>query len=185
MTKQMTMTELKKKLKGMEQAELIELISSLYKADGMVKEILNSRFAGEGYQAEVLEAYKKKLKNEFFPKSMRKMPSLKAAKSYVSDFKKIGPVDMVMDLTLYYVECGTEFTNAFGDMDAQFYQDMVRMFEEFAHQLNVKGTKEHYETLKKRIRKLVHVASGIGWGYSEAIYEIYADIYKYDDDEDD
>ncbi|MBP1918004.1 DUF6155 family protein [Youngiibacter multivorans] len=185
MTKQMTVTELKKRLKGMEQPELIDLISGLYKANGMVKEILNSRFSGEGYQAEVLEAYKQKLMSEFFPKNMRKMPSLKAAKSYVSDFKKIGPDEMVMDLTLYYVECGTEFTNTFGDMDAKFYQDMVRMFEEFAHQLNVNGTKENYETLKKRIRKLVHNASGIGWGYSEAIFEIYADIYKYDEDEED
>lgn len=185
MAKQMTMTELKKKLRGMEQAELIELISGLYKANGMVKEIMNSRFAGEGYQAEVLEAYKQKIKNEFFPKNMRKMPSLKAAKAYVSDFKKIGPDEMVMDLTLYYVECGTEFTNTFGDMDAQFYIGIAKMFAEFAHELNINGTKENYETLKNRIRKLVQNASGIGWGFSEAIYEIYADIYKYDDEEDD
>lgn len=185
MAKQMTMTELKKKLKGMEQAELIELISGLYKANGIVKEIMNSRLAGESYQTEVLEAYKKKIKNEFFPKNMRKMPSLKAAKAYVSDFKKMGSDEMVMDLTLFYVECGTEFTNAFGDIDAQFYQDMVRMFDEFVHLINVNGTKENYETLKNRIRKLVQNASGIGWGFSEAIYEIYADIYKYDDEEDD
>ncbi|ETA81227.1 DUF6155 family protein [Youngiibacter fragilis] len=185
MAKQMTLTELKNKLKGMENAELIELISGLYKANGMVKEILNSRFAGEGYQAEMLEAYKNKLEKEFFPKNMRKMPSLKTAKSYVTDFKKIGTDEMVMDLTLYYVECGTEFTNTFGDMDAQFYQNMVSMFEEFAHQINVNGTKENYETLKKRIRKLVHDASGIGWGYSEEIYQVYADIYKYDDEEED
>jgi TusA-related sulfurtransferase len=51
MIKPMTLTELKKELKKLEQSELIELISSLYKTNDKVKEILNVQFVGEEYQA--------------------------------------------------------------------------------------------------------------------------------------
>ena len=80
MIKPMTITELKKELKALEHSELIELISSLYKASDKVKEISNVQFVGEKYQAEALDAYKKKMYAEFFPKNMRKIPSLKLPK---------------------------------------------------------------------------------------------------------
>ncbi len=54
MMKPMTITELKRELKKMEQAELIQLISKLYKSNNKVKEIVNVQFRGEKYQEEIL-----------------------------------------------------------------------------------------------------------------------------------
>lgn len=167
----MTITELKKELKNMEPPELIDLISSLYKSNDKVKEIINVQFIGEKYQEEVLNTYKKKMYTEFFPKNMRKMPSLKGAKALISDFKKLGDFEMVLDLMLYYVECGNEFTNYFGDIDGPFYDSLCSVYGQFIDQLNSKGTEAMYLKFKERIDNLISSSSFIGWGYGDFVYD--------------
>lgn len=171
MIKPMTLTELKKELKKLEHSELIELISNLYKANDKVKEILNVQFVGEEYQVEALDVYKKKMYDEFFSKNMRKMPSLKAAKAMIADFKKLGNFEMSLDLMLYYVECGDEFTNEFGDIDGPFYDSLCSVYGQFIDQLNFKGTEDLYLKFKERIDNLISSSSNIGWGYGDFIFD--------------
>lgn len=165
----MTLTDLKKELKKLDHTELTDLISTLYKSNDKVKEFLNTRFVGEKYQQDALDTYKKKMNDEFFPKNMRKMPSLKAAKSLITEFKKIGSFEMVLDFMLYYVECGTEFTAEYGDMDGPFYNSLCTVFDQFVDQLNQKGTEDLYCKFQKRIDDLIFTSSNIGWGYGDFI----------------
>jgi len=169
MIKPMTITELKKELKNMEQSELIELISSLYKTNDKVKEIVNVKFNGEKYQEELLESYKEKMYAQFFPKNMRTIPSFKSAKAMISEFKSLGNFEMLLDLMLYYVECGDEFTNEFGDIDSPFYDRLCSVYGQFIDQLNSKGTEDLYLKFKERIENLISSSSGIGWGYGDFI----------------
>lgn len=171
MIKPITLTELKKELKKIEHSELVELISNLYKSNDIVKEIINVKFVGEKYQIETLDAYKKKMYAEFFPKSMRKIPSLKAAKAMITEFKKVGSYEMVLDLMLYYVECGNEFSNAFGDIDGPFYDSLCIVYGQFIDQLNSKGTEDLYLKFKERIDNLISSSSNIGWGYGDFIFD--------------
>ena len=169
MIKPITLTELKKELKKMEHPELVVLISNLYKSNDKVKEIINVKFVGEKYQEEILEVYKEKMFAEFFPKNMRKIPSFKAAKAMITEFKKVGSFEMVLDLMLYYVECGDEFTNEFGDIDGPFYDRLCSVYGQFIDQLNCKGTEDLYLKFKERIDNLISSASNIGWGYGDFI----------------
>ena len=167
----MTIKELKKELKKLEQSELIELISGLYKTNDNVKEIVNVKFIGEKYQEELLESYKEKMYAEFFPKNMKTMPSFKSAKEMITEFKSIGRFEMVLDLMLYYVECGDEFTNEFGDIDGPFYDRLCSLYGQFIDQLNSKWTEDLYLKFKERIESLITSSSGIGWGYGDFIYD--------------
>ena len=169
MIKPMTLTDLKKELKKLDQAELIDMISTLYKSNEKAKELINTRLIGEKYQQDVLGSYKKKMHDEFFPKNMRKMPSLKVAKALITEFKKIGSFEMVLDLMLFYVECGTEFTNEYGDMDGPFYNSLCSVFDQFVDQLNLKGTMDIYNKFRNRIDDLILSSSNIGWGYGDFI----------------
>ena len=171
MIKPMTITELKKELKKLEHSELSEIILSIYKTNDKVKEILNVKFIGEKYQEELLEAYKEKMFAEFFPKNMRKIPSFKLAKAMITEFKSVGNFEMVLDLMLYYVECGTDFTNEFGDVDGPFYDRLCSVYGQFIDQLNLKGTEDLYLKFKDRIESLISSSSGIGWGYGDFIYD--------------
>lgn len=171
MIKPMTITELKKELKKLEHSELSELISSLYKTNDKVKEIINVKFVGEKYQEELLESYKEKMYAEFFPKNMRTIPSFKSAKAMITEFKSVGSFEMVLDLMLYYVECGNEFTNEFGDIDGPFYDRLCSIYGQFIDQLNFKGIEDLYLKFKERIENLISSSSGIGWGYGDFIYD--------------
>ena len=169
MTKPMTLTDLKKELKKLDHAELIDLISTLYKSDDKTKELLNTRFIGEKYQQDALDNYKKKMREEFFPKNKKKATSLKVAKSLITEFKKIGSFEMVLDLMLYYVECGNEFTIEYGDIDGPFYDSLCSVFDQFVDQLNLKGTEDLYSKFRNRIDDLIFSSSNIGWGYGDFI----------------
>ena len=155
----------------MEHSELSELILGIYKTNDKVKEILNVKFVGEKYQEELLESYKEKMFAEFFPKNMRKIPSFKLAKAMITEFKSVGNFEMVLDLMLYYVECGTDFTNQFGDIDGPFYDRLCTVYGQFIDQLNLKETEDLYMKFKERIESLISSSSGIGWGYGDFIYD--------------
>ncbi|MCK8058433.1 MULTISPECIES: DUF6155 family protein [unclassified Fusibacter] len=176
MIKPITITELKKELKKMEQSELIELISNLYKSNDKVKEIINAKVVGEKYQEELLEVYKEKMYAEFFPENMRKVPSFVTAKNMIAEFKKVGNNEMLLDLMLHFVECGNAFTIEFGDIDGPFYNRLCSVYEQFIDLLNSKGTEDLYLKFKDRIDNLISSSSGIGWGYGDFIYDISFEI---------
>lgn len=183
MTKPMTLTDLKRELKKLDHAELIDLISMLYKSNDKTKEFLNTRFIGEEYQLEVLVEYKKKMHDEFYPRSKKMTTSLKAAKSLITEFKKIGSFEMTLDLMLYYVECGTEVTNDYGDVDGPFYSSLCSVFEQFVDQLNLKGTQAQYFKFRDRIDQLIVSSSNIGWGFGDCISDISLGIEWFFEDQ--
>lgn len=99
----------------MENKELIEVISELYKKIPDVQHYLSTRFIGEDAVQSLYESAKKKIKDEFFPDRGFGKMRLKEAKNAISNFKKLANDDMkTVDLMIYYVEMGTEFTNAYG-----------------------------------------------------------------------
>jgi hypothetical protein len=81
-----------------------------------------------------------------------------------------------IDLTLYYVECGTEYTNTFGDIDEPFYNSMCSVFGDVVHKLNQMDDPAVYDLLKDRLRRLVDETRNIGWGYGDFICENYCEI---------
>jgi hypothetical protein len=82
----------------------------------------------------------------------------------------------IIDFTLYYVECGTEFTNTFGDINEPFYNSMCSVFGDVVNKLNHLKDASVYCHLKDRLQKLVEETSGIGWGYGDFISENYHEI---------
>ena len=77
---------------------------------------------------------------------------------------------------LYYVECGVEFTNLYGDIDELFYSNMESMFADFVMILNSMENDSFYRRQSKRIRTVFEDTRDIGWGFSDEIARIYFDI---------
>lgn len=165
-------TELKKELKAMDQKELIELISELYKRIPDVQHYLSARFMGEDAIASLYQSAKKKIMDEFFPDRGFGKMRLKEAKNAISNFKKLANDEMkTIDLMIYYVEMGTEFTNAYGDIDAKFYNSMVSMYDKACDECSM--DEEKFKPFKDRLYHIVEESNGIGWGYHDALCEIY------------
>ena len=120
--------------------------------------------------------YKKIIENEFFPPRGLGRAKLSVAKKAITEYRKIvkNPVD-VADIMLFYVEQGVKFTNAYGDIDEPFYNSMEGMYEK-AVQWMVKY--EIQDVFSERCAKIVEDTSGIGWGFHDALRDIYRNAFK-------
>jgi hypothetical protein len=163
-------TDIKKQLTGLEQKELISLISELFKLSAGNREFLAARFLNV-QTGEALEIYRKRIIDEFFPARGFGDPKLRVARRAISDYKKAtGNLVGTLDLMLTYVETGTEFTNTYGDLWESFYSSMESVLNEIAHLLFQHGEQLYNEVnTAQRLWKLQSNASHIGWGYGDYV----------------
>lgn len=82
---------------------------------------LSVKFLGVETIQDLYVNAKNEVEDEFFPaKGFGKM-RLTKAKSVITNFKKLTNDHLkTVDLMLFYVEVGTEFTNTYGDIDGNF-----------------------------------------------------------------
>ena len=171
----LTIAELKKHLKALSPQELENLICQLYKCDSKNKQMLTSLFVGDKYAQQLLADYKKKMRSMFF--GTKGFMPLSTIKALITDYKKITDNSFwITDLMLYYVECGTDFTNDCGNIDESFYNSLSSVFGSVVQNINNASGPEIYGHLKTRLQKLVSETQHIGWGYgiyvSDAFYQI-------------
>ncbi len=171
----MGLRELKSELYKQDKETLIKHISELYKKYKPVKVYFD--FYLNPDEKKLLEQYKQKVYEGFFPKRGYNI-KLSLSRKAINEFKKLGvSEESLAVLLLYYVECGVEVTNEYGDMDENFYTSVENTFEK-ALQLMAKN--KLLEKFKYRALKIVKKAEGIGWGFSDAMWDIYGEQYGYD-----
>ncbi len=176
----MKLTDLKKQLNTMDKADLIALLCRLYKSSKQCQNLLDLMFDGEAAEAALIADCKKKIRAAFFGKRL----SLKAARSVISNIRKAAPsTEGLAELMLYYVECGVELTNVYGDINEAFYDSIESMFTDYVTLLNSMEHDGCYKKHAARLAKVCYNAEGIGWGFSEGIASIYYDIqWRQEDD---
>lgn len=180
--KPITVTELKKELKKLDQAELIELITKLYKDNKTVKEALSGRFIGAQYQLEMLESNKKKIYDIFFPDNPMKPVSYKKAIDLLESYRSVGNKELVLDLMLYYVECGAEFTELLDGPDEKFYSSLIKVYSKFVDLINENGTDELHNKFRERIKKLYDDLAPNDWGLGDEFFEISLELEWFDEE---
>jgi hypothetical protein len=81
-----------------------------------------------------------------------------------------------LDLLLTFVEAGTRFTRDYGDIDADFYDDLARGVEDAAALLRSADGIPHYPRFQGRLRELAQLARPIAWEYSDFVAEKVQDL---------
>ena len=182
MTK-LKLNALKKELKEFDQKELIQLICELYKLNNDVQHYLSNQFIGEEAIIDLYEKTKKTINDEFFPERGFGKMRLGEAKNAISNFKKLSNDELkTLDLMLFYVELGTEFTNTYGDIDSKFYNSMVSMYNKVVIECN--NNEKLFIIFQERLYSVVQESEGIGWGYHDDLCDIYYSIEWIIDEED-
>lgn len=175
----MKINTLKQHLKGLHEAALIEIILDLNKTFKDVQEYLQVKFTPEN-TSEIYEKYKKLIKAEFFPARGYGKCRLSKAGKAISDFKKLKVHrEQVFDLMIFYVEMGADYTNTYGDIDAEFYEKMEDMFENALMDIVDFGLQEQFIS---RCEAIVEETANIGWGFHDTLGEIYCKYFKSDDE---
>ncbi len=167
----MSVTTLKKHLSYLDQDTLMKLLVELarYKKENM--DLLETRLLGK---SNVLENCKKAVRKCIFNKFEE--PNLRAAKSIINDFRKVAATEELIDLMIFYIEQGTKFTLKYGDINENFYNSMEHMYRNVIEMLS-----ENSGLAKKfhsRMKQLVVMTNGIGWGYHDGLKDAYGKLVK-------
>ena len=171
-------SEIRKILNRCSEQDLKKLISELYSLSSPNKAFLEARFL---HNTQTKEHYKSEIKRYLGPnepwKASQKI-SLKDAKKVLSDYKKAtsNKRDLI-DLMIYYVECGTDFLCEFGDMYEQYYISLESVFEN-ALKIMEELDKEEVEDFIQRLRVVVKKAEDMGWGYYDEISCMLNEAYE-------
>ena len=167
---------LKRYLKPRSREELVADIVDLFTRFDSVRDYYHTRLAPED-DAVVIEKYKAVIKNEFLPTRGVGQARLSVARKAVTEYRKVSRNKAsLVDLMLYYVEIGVEFTNTYGDIDEAFYEGMGNMYK-WAVELILNNELE--ELYERRCRRIVENTTGIGWGFHDWLRDIYEEKFEH------
>ncbi len=165
---------IRKRLSCLSERDLLGLLSDLYTLSKANQNFFEARFLQE---TESLDRYKTHIQRHLAPREPSQKISILEAKKAISDYKKASsnPIHLI-DLMIYYVECGTAFTCEFGDMDETYYGTLESMFEK-AILLMKKQPRDEIEDFIHRLEVVVGKTRSIGWGYHDFIADILRKAY--------
>lgn len=170
--------DVKRNIKGFNKDQLLELIGDLYRLSENNKEFFHTRFS---ICEDLLESYKQIIQDAIHPylEDNETLDIGRAEDAIERYSKAIDDVKGETELMVFFVECGNNFTLSYGDIDDEFYDSVLLMYEKAIQ--NVTGlTLEEQKVFKERLHKIMDSASGIGWGYHDGLRELYYESFPDD-----
>ena len=168
--------DIKKTIKEFDNASLLQIIADLYKLNKNNQHFLHARFA---QSTDMLLPYKAIIRRAVCPEVERNQDlRLSDGRRAIRDYKKAsGNAEGLLELMVYYVECGNEFTLSYGDIDESFYYSVESVFDDAVKLLiTTSNNNELFDKFMPRLRTVVQRASGMGWGYYDAMAEMLSEL---------
>lgn len=173
-------SQVKAKLAGFSQPELLDIIRDLYKLNPDNKVFLSSHLQIGDTQT-LAEPYRRIIRNQFYPDRGFPKLNLKAARRALNDFKKAS-VDpkAVADLMVYYVEQGVQCTLQYGDINQAFYSSLESVFSEAIELITKTGDAALIAEFYPRLEQIVWDTANVGWGFHDNLDELFYSDYPQD-----
>jgi len=73
---------------------------------------------------------------------------------------------------VFHVECGNNFTLSYGDIDEEFYDSVLDMYEQAIETVQELSIDEQ-KGFRERLYEIMESASFIGWGYADGLSGLY------------
>ncbi|MBP6826338.1 MAG: hypothetical protein KA165_07255 [Saprospiraceae bacterium] len=167
--------ELKKYLDALSETELRAEVLKLFSKLKQVQDFYGQELSSEEDRNKILEEYKARIRKQFYSPRSGNPQNPKASKlrAIVSEFEKISifPHELI-DLALYRVELGVQFTNDYGDMNEAFYRSVATAFERALKMIVAHKLEDHFEF---RCQAIVRNTDDIGWGFGEEMDYLYSE----------
>jgi hypothetical protein len=167
--------EIRRILSTKSHEELLQLIRDIYALRPEVKDFIHARFLTA---RKSLTPYKKTIQTALYPDVVHGEDlELARGRKAISDYKKAtnDPIG-TLDLMTYYVECGTQFTVEYGDIDEEFYESLDAMFTQVVKTLQ-HSAQQTIDRFLPRLKAIVQQAEGMGWGYYDAIADTLEEAF--------
>jgi len=168
---------LKSQIKLLDKNSLLGLVKDLYELSPQSERFLSTRFALQPKGEPRTAAYRERIQEHFYPRHGDGSIKTGPVRAMIREYRKAtGDLQGTLDLMLFAVETGTDFTNDFGDIDEPFYDGLCSILGDFARLLSSPDCRGFYPTFASRLAKLRDEGSDIGWGYSDFLDEYIGTI---------
>lgn len=167
--------EIRRHLSLFKQNELLSLTGELYQLNDDNQYFLNARCSETTEEA--IQPYKLQVKQFIAPEihtGNERIQKAKAKKVIRNYWHATEDPYGKIDLMLYYVECGTDFTLSYGDIDEPFYNSLETVFAQAITEIK-KLSHSFTEHFIHRLHAIVKAAELIGWGYGDMLKALYED----------
>ena len=103
---------------------------------------------------------------------------IKSATDEIKKYSKaVDNLEGEAELMVFYVECGNNFTLNYGDIDQDFYNSMLDMYDRTIETVKELPTSEQKPFIE-RLCEIKNEASFIGWGYGDGLERLYNDAFR-------
>lgn len=162
----------RQRLSAWDKPALLALVKDLYDAAAGNRDFIHARCQSEDRDGEVLETYRSKVVEPFFPKRGFGKLKLAEARKAIREYRKAtGNIPGTAELLMSYVENGVRFTYEYGDIDERFYSSVESALDELAALL--RGELRHmYPQFRERLAKVKRMTAGMGWGFHDYIADV-------------
>ncbi len=173
-------SDVKKILSSKDKPELLKLVGDLFSLSPENKTFINARYS----IVNALEPYKEIIRESVCPDLMdREELRLSKGRKAISDYRKaVGDSKGILELTVYYVECGNQLTLDYGDINEQFYLSIESMFLN-AIKILRKSSNSIIEQYLPRLEDVVNKTKGMGWGYHDTLSQYLDEFMLSQEDE--
>lgn len=155
---------------------LLALVKDLYDAAAGNRDFINARCQAEDSGGEVLETYRSKVVEQFFPKRGFGKLKLAEARKAIRDYRKAtGNLAGTAELLMTYVENGAKFTHDYGDIDERFYSSVESALDELAALLRGEA-RDLFPQFRERLAQAEQMTDGIGWGFHDFIADVVGQL---------
>lgn len=151
---------------------LLALVKDLYEVAAVNRDFIQARCQADESGGEVLEKYRRKIVEQFFPARGFGKLKLGEARKAIRDYRKAtGNSAGTAELLLTYVENGAQFTREYGDIDERFYSSVESALDELASLLRGEA-RDLYPQFSDRLANVEQMTDGIGWGFHDFVADI-------------
>jgi hypothetical protein len=155
---------------------LLALVKDLYEAAAENRDFVQARCQAGESGGEVLEKYRRKIVEQFFPARGFGKLKLGEARKAIRDYRKAsGNLPGTAELLMTYVENGAEFTQDYGDIDERFYSSVESALDELAALLRGEA-RGMYPQFSERLARVEQMTDGIGWGFHDYIGDVVGQL---------
>ncbi len=168
------------RLEQLQHKELITLINELYRLNRDNQQFISAKYLP--VSDAIIKPYKHLVEQCISPELRRgdeRIEKAKARKAINDYWKATKDIYGKIDLMLYYVECGTQFTLTYGDIDEPFYNSLSSMFVQATQEIKKLSEDEVRENFIYRLGDIVHDASDIGWGYGDELRDTFETAFSH------
>lgn len=175
---EMTISGLREKLGEADEEQLRNLICELYKHSEVAQQIVDTRFLGDDYGMQLAQATNQKLEKAFFPHGEVDRTLVKA-KELLRKFRRTCQNQRALiDVELYFVECGLDFVGIFGESDETIKEMLVTNYASAIARILEDDSQIYFHLYFSRCNQIVDTTKEFTSEFSQNMFDVYYQLAK-------